>query len=213
MTMEQAIANVRPLADTIWASLVPLRGEYARPRLLFVGAEPRAGTTLICAATAIGLARHLSTEISLVEATLQRPAVADYLGVPRGPGLSDVLDRRSTLEQARQRHPKYHDLLIIPAGSPRPPIPGEFATEEGRAILREITSRGSFVLFDAPPLQSHAETRLLLEHVDAVVLVLRARSTRSSAVKEVQRILGTTGTPIVGTVLNRYKSDMPFSND
>ncbi len=209
--MEKVIAGIRPLADTIWTNLVPLRAEYECPRILFVGTESGAGTTVVSAATAIGLARHLRTEVVLAETTLQRPALADYLGIASTPGLSDVLDRRARLTQAIQHHPGHPQLVVITAGSPRPSVPGEFAAQDGRELLREISSSGSFVIFDAPPLHTHPETRLLLEHIDGVVLVVRARSSRKAEVEETLKILQASGKRVIGSVLNRFRSDMPFS--
>ncbi len=66
------------------------------------------------------------------------------------------------------------------------------------------------MIIDAPPLIDHPESRILLEYVDGVVLVLRARSSESDAAQKTLRFLEEAGVPVLGSVLNRFKSDMPF---
>lgn len=211
--LEKILEDVRPLADRLWGQLAVLRREYDRPRIMVAGAEPGVGNTLVCAATALGLARNLRQEVRLIETNLARPGLADLLEVPRGPGLSDVLDHRATLDQAFQRLTSCPDLGVIAAGSPRSVLPGEFATEEVRTLLAEASAGADFTILDAAPIPSREGSRLLLDAVDGIVLVVRARSSRIEGVREAMEIAETAGVPIIGSVLNRYKSDVPFGLD
>lgn len=211
--LEKAFAEVRPLADKLWGKLTAIRRKLDRPRILFTSIEPDAGTTLVTAATALGIARNLRVEVRLLEANLARPGLADYFEIPRGPGLSDVLDHRATLNQALQRLSSCPNLGVIPAGSPRSVLPGEFATDEMRELVSEVSAGAAFTLIDGAPIQTRQGTRLLLDYVDGVVLVVRARSTRVSGVKEAMEIVEQSGLPLFGCVLNRYRSDVPFGLD
>jgi Mrp family chromosome partitioning ATPase len=211
--LEKTFADVRPLADKLWGKLTSLRRTLERPRILFTATEHEAGTTLVTAATALGIARNLRVEARLVETTFARPGLADYLEIPRGPGLSDVLDHRATLDQSLQRLSSCPNLGVIPAGSPRDFLPGEFATGEMRELLASVSAGATFTLIDAPPLQNRAGARLLLEYVDGVVLVVRARSSRITGVKEAIEIVEQAELPVFGCVLNRYRSDVPFGLD
>jgi len=210
LDLEKIFADVRPLADTLWSRLSVLRSSLNRPRILFTSTEAEAGTTLMVAATALGLARNLRQDVRVVETRFERPGLADYFEIPRGPGLSDVLDHRATLDQSLQRLASCPDLGIIPAGSPRSVIPGEFATGEVRDLLGSISGGADFTLFDAAPIASEVETRMLLEHVDGVVFVVRARSARTQSLRESVDIVERAGLPVFGAVLNRHKPDVPF---
>jgi succinoglycan biosynthesis transport protein ExoP len=210
LDLEKTFAGVRPLADTLWSRLSVLRATFERPRILFTSTQAESGTTLMTAATALGLARNLRRDVRVVETRFERPGMADYFEIPRGPGLSDVLDHRATLDQSLQRLASCPDLGIIPAGSPRAVIPGEFATGEVCDLLGSISGGADFTLFDAAPIQSDVETRMLLEHVDGVVFVVRARSAHTKALRESADIVERAGLPVFGCVLNRYKSDVPF---
>ena len=208
--LEKIFADVRPLADKLWGKLASLRSSVERPRILFTSPEPESGNTLVTAATALGVARNLRVEVRLVETSFERPALADYLEIPRGPGLSDVLDHRATLDQSLQRISSCPNLGVIPAGSPRPVLPGEFATAEVRELFASVSAGATFTFVDAAPIQSRAGTRLLFDHVDGVVIVVRARSSRLDGVEEISEVAEQAGLPIFGCVLNRYRSDVPF---
>jgi Mrp family chromosome partitioning ATPase len=194
-------------ADALWANLARAHIEHSPARVLFIGVEPGSGTTSIAAATAIGLARNLRVDVCLVEANLKRPGVANQLGLYASRGLSDVLDGTAELEDCVLQVAGCQGLRIVPGGSGRTPFPGEFATAMAADVLRTLTSEGDYVVIDAPPILGNPETRTLLNWVDGVVLVLRAGSTRTGDAKKALRILKESGVPVLGTVLNRFRSE------
>jgi Mrp family chromosome partitioning ATPase len=208
--LQQAIEDVQPLAETIWSNLAALTPEGERARILFTSTEERAGTTLITAATALGLARNTRAQVTVVEAHLARPAMAGYLGIEPVPGLSDLLVGQSSLEQTTRDVPGCSGLTAIPGGTPRHVIAGEFAADGAREMLELIAARDRYVFFDAPPLLGHAEARALLQHVDGVVLVLRARASRKSVARRTIERIEESGVQLLGSVLNRFKSELPF---
>ena len=113
------------------------------------------------------------------------------------------------------------DVHLLVAGSGCAALAEQAAKIEGVVKVRhadapayEQASAGPAPsIFDAPPLLTHPESRVLLEHVDGVVLVVRARSSRRADVASVKQILDDAGVPVFGSILNRYKSDMPFGMD
>lgn len=205
-----ALERSGPLADSLWGKLAYLDSTAVPLRVLFVGTEDGAGATTMAGAAALGLAQNLQVEVNLIEANLARPGLATALGMEPTPGLSELLQRREALDACRRPVKGCERLSVITAGGPRNAIPGEFATEHARSVLAEITGRGRFAIFDAPPLLTHPETRVLLEYVDGVILVLRARVTRRADAVAVKRILEDCRLPIFGSIFNRYKSDVPF---
>lgn len=208
--LQQAIEDVRPLAEELWSPLAGVRGPTGTARILFTSVESGSGTTVIAAACAMGLARNLRVETTVVEAHLARPALASYLGLPAVPGLSDVLVGRAQLSEVRYQVPGCPSLFGVPGGSLRPAVAGEFADERARGLLAGLSDIGSFVLFDAPPVIDHPEVMSLLAHSDAIVLVLRAGTSQKSQAQRAVRLLEASGVPVLGSVLNRFRSDMPF---
>lgn len=211
--LQRVIEEVHPLAETVWASLTSVRSARGPARILFTGTEGQAGTTVIAAATALGLARHTRDEVTIVEANLLRPALARYLGVPPEPGLAELLVGQCSLDQCRYDVPGCPGLRAVPGGTPRRATPGEFAAQGARQMLGAIAASGRYVLVDAPPILESPETRALLAHVDGVVLVLRARSSLKSEVKGAVKLIEQAGVEVLGSVLNRFKPELPFGVD
>jgi Mrp family chromosome partitioning ATPase len=198
------------ISDVVWSALTHLDGTSNPVRLVFASAEPRAGTTVIAAATAIGLVRHRRVPVCLVETHVARPALAGYLGL-RHLGLTDILDGRAELKDCLQEPRGCPDLYVLPAGTPRPPVAGEFTTERMRALLEQLGHLGRYLVLDAPALLSHIESRLLLKHADGALLVLRAGVTRSGDAQRAQRIVHEAGVPVLGSVFNAYGAAGEFA--
>lgn len=208
---ERLIDTVRPLADTIWSNLASVKGREGPARIMVTSVEGRSGNTLISTACALGLARHTRQPVTLIEAQLRRPAVADFLELESGPGLGELLAGANSVEDCLRPMPGCPDLTVLPAGAGRDPIRGELAAKEAREVLTSLFSKGRYVILDAPPLLESNGARILLEHVDGVVLVLKAGSSRKDHVREAADIIQKAGVEMHGTVLNRFRSPLPFT--
>ena len=208
---ERLIDTVRPLADTIWSNLASLNGQEGTARIMVTSVEGGSGNTLISTACALGLARHTRQSVTLIEANLLRPAVSGFLELESGPGFGDLVAGTSSVEACLRPMPGCPDLMVLPAGAGRDPIRGELAAPEAREALSSLFSKGRYVILDAPPLLESNGARSLLEHVDGVVLVLRAGKSRKEHVREVADIIQKAGVEMHGTVLNRFRSPLPFT--
>lgn len=209
--LQQAIDTVQPLAEDLWTRISAAHSGRKISRTLFTSAERGSGTTVLAAACGMGLARNLRQETTVVETNLLRPALATYLGLPGTPGLSDMLVGRAQLSDSRFQVPGSPSLYGLPAGSPRPAVPGEFADDRAQSLLEGLSQLGRHVIFDAPPITEHSEVLSLLGYVDAVVLVVRARSTKKDQAQKAIKLIQDSGVPLLGTILNRFKSDDPLS--
>jgi Mrp family chromosome partitioning ATPase len=200
------------IADIVWAVLARVDPKHDPVRLGFASADRRSGNSVLAAATAIGLVRHARVPVCLVEANVQHPALAGYLGL-RNTGLSDLLDGRAELEDCLQSPRDCPGLYVLPGGTPRKPVSGEFATERMRSLLERIGSLGRYLVLDAPCLLEQLESRLLLKQVDASLLVLRAGATRLDAAARAHRILLEAGAPLLGSIFNAYGPARSFSRN
>ncbi|MCP3919093.1 MAG: CpsD/CapB family tyrosine-protein kinase [bacterium] len=206
-----AFEDLVPATSAVWANVVPHEREEGTTRILFTAPEAGAGTTALAAATALGLARHLRSTVGIVEANFASPGLARFLGVEEQPGLGDHLVGVAKLPQCRREVPAYPGLLALPAGSARPPVPGELANDAGRAMLDVITSGPRFVVIDAPPILEATETRTLLDYADVAVIVMRARHTQRKDAERATRMIQESGVHLLGTVLNAFRPDVPFA--
>lgn len=190
--------------DVVWSMLARMDAARERQRFVFLAPESRAGTTVLAAATAIGLLQHRRARVCLVEANLREPALAQYLGL-RPQGLTDLLAGQASLLDCLQQPQGCNGLLVLPAGTARPPIPGEFTTDAFRAILDQVGERADYLLIDAPPLLEHVESRLLVRESDGALLVLCTGRTRKTDVERCLAILAEAGAPVMGAVFNAWR--------
>src|ERR1043165_1044351 len=94
----ELLQSLPGIGDVVWATITRLASSRVTTNVLLTAAERDAGTTVLAAATAIGLAQHQRVPVCLIETNVRRPALARYLGL-QGKGLSDILDGRAELEE------------------------------------------------------------------------------------------------------------------
>jgi polysaccharide biosynthesis transport protein len=104
-------------------------------------------------------------------------------------GLSDVLLRYKSFEQAITQSPQQRSLFVMPAGRV-PSNPSELLSGSGMKELLRICRRCfDYVVIDTPPILSVADGLSLAAQVDAVLLVVRAEETSKEAVLQTRYLL------------------------
>jgi len=207
LPVEAALESVRPTFHKLLARLVQATEQSEHHRVMFVSPEHGDGTTTLATSTALMMVRHFRRDVALVEANLYTPAMARYLDIAEGPGLLDVADGDVKPMQA-VRNSRLHGLYVVTAGGSRPPGEGELAGDEMRGLIDLVARSHRYTIIDAPPLLDHPETCLLLEHVDEVLLVVRAGSTKLAQARAAVEIVERAGVKFSGVFLNRYQPDL-----
>lgn len=204
-----AISAVEELSSNLWPKLLRPPGRRGPMRFLFVSPRAGAGTTLVSSAAAVSLARNLDEQVALAELNLARPALAGYLAARTGPGLGEHLLADAPLEQCRIEVGSLPGIQVFAAGRPRRLRHGVFSASRIGELARELERQADYVIYDAPPLLEFPGTLLLLEQVDAVILVARARETTKRDLARCSDLLDDAGSRLMGVVLNAYEPDLP----
>lgn len=169
----------------------------------FSSAAPGDGKTLTAINTAGALAQTRALKVLLIDADLRRPSVARYLGLTGSarPGLSAyVRDAGVTLSDVVRREPGL-DCDVILDGSQANASPYEtLHSPRLRQMLIEARERYDHVLIDTPPLLAVPDCQLLADHVDGMVVIVRAHKTSRHQLNEVLR--DRDALKIVGLVFN-----------
>lgn len=114
--------------------------------------------------------------VVLVDADLRRPSLAQYLGLPGGAGLTDVLVGRAGVTEMLQPYGDTGCMWVMAAGS-IPPNPSELlGSETMRAVLHSLPE-DTFVLVDTPPLIPVTDAAILTARTDGALVVTRAGRT------------------------------------
>ena len=169
--------------------------------LLVTSANPGEGKTTTVANLAASLALN-GAKVLAVDADLRRPALHTHFGVPKTPGLSDLIVGKCQASQAIQTT-RLKGLQVLPCGY-IPPNPAELlGSASMRTVVEALKSHYDWVLIDTPPVLAMADTPVLCPLVEGVILVVAAEASRRPAIQRaIDQILGIGG-KVTGVVLNR----------
>src|SRR5207248_9491235 len=88
-----------------------------------------------------------------------------------------------------------------------PHTPRTLSTRRMAAVLTALKGQAEYVLFDAPPVLAVTDTSLLASKLDALLLVLKAGSTRRDHAQRAKEILQRANIRIIGVALSNAPRD------
>jgi capsular exopolysaccharide synthesis family protein len=176
-------------------------GEDGRPRRALLVTSPAKGDGKTVTATnlALTMAQEFNRRIVLVDADLREPAVHTLLGLPRSPGLSEVLAGSLPLDEALVELPEFN-LTVLPAGAEAERPAEQLGSSGMRHVLDALRTRFDRVLVDVPPIVPLADVSVLAPQVDGVLLVVRAGATTKPAIEKALSVVD--ANRLLGIVLN-----------
>ncbi|HMY74176.1 MAG TPA: polysaccharide biosynthesis tyrosine autokinase, partial [Blastocatellia bacterium] len=131
------------------------------------------GKTSTAINLALAIAQSKEKRVLIIDGDLRRPNVAAYLGARVKTGLGEILtgdgealDSIFTLEGL--------ELYVLPVSREAANPTELLSSERFSEMLAELRRYFDFILIDSPPVMPFADTRLLANHSDALVLVVRA---------------------------------------
>ena len=161
--------------------------DLARAKLIMVtSARAGEGKTFTAINLAMSLATELDTTVLLVDADVTRPAVMDVLGLPRGPGLLDLLRAGSVDLSETLLRTNVDRLSLLPSGTPHERATEMLASDAMERLLQDMASHYAdrVIVFDSPPLLLATESQVLASHMGQIVMVVRAEETLQSDVQQ-----------------------------
>jgi capsular polysaccharide biosynthesis protein/Mrp family chromosome partitioning ATPase len=178
--------------------------------VLVTGASAGYGTGLVAANLAVALSRN-QPDVTLVCADLDGSAIPDMVGLPPGPGLTDMLagdilagDQLADGGPAAEAGPRLPVAprlrLIMPgwgAGAEAEDLPLD-AVER---LVAELGNTSQWIILEAPAAMSGPDVYTLAHVADTAVLVAEVPRTRTNHVRESVQHLEKMGVPVLGTVL------------
>lgn len=186
------------------------RAERTPKTLVFTSPLPRDGKSTSAANLAITLAQQ-GLDVILVDADLRRGVLHSVFDRSREPGLSQALLGREPLDAVVQEVElgESGKLDFVATGT-LPPNPAELLGSKAmEGLLEELESRYEVVILDSPPLNVVTDAAVLGTKTDGVILIARASSTESGALRYAVEQLRNVGGGALGTVLN----DVDFRKD
>lgn len=94
------------------------------------------------------------------------------------------------------------NMFILPTGS-IPPNPAEMVSSKRMAFIMEyLTCAFDFVIVDTPPVLPASDVIMTAQNTDGILLVVKTNKVNKDHVKNVVRQIESTGTKILGLILN-----------
>ncbi|WP_144554607.1 CpsD/CapB family tyrosine-protein kinase [Bacillus sp. X1(2014)] len=143
-------------------------------------------------------------KILIVDADLRKPMMHFIFKTENTTGLTNVLIQQTSLQEAI-RKTKIEKLDILPSG-PIPPNPAELLSSVSmKELMEQALEEYDVILFDSPPVNAVADTQILSNSGDGVVLVVNSGKTkRDSGIKALES-LNSAKAKLLGVVLNNKK--------
>lgn len=168
--------------------------------LLFTSTNRGAGTSTVLLNAALTLAQSGSREVLVVDAHLRNATVAEKLGLPVTPGLTEVLAGHISLDHAIQQTGVKH-LTVLTAGNPEVPETPKAVGEHLRGILDTLRHSQDLILVDAPHWNGRPESIALANLCDAVYLCLPESQQSNPDAQEILEILTEQGVNLRGCIM------------
>ena len=183
------------------AALRAARAERTVTSVLVTAADTHEGKSTL----ALGLARtwaQRGERVLLLEADLRKPRLARRLGIPRGPGLAEVLAGEAGAGDGIGLDPA-GPLHMLPAGRSGAERAARLAGPELPALLRAAAQHYDRIVLDAPPVLPVHDTVHLAAAADTCVLAVRWRRTPPATVQQAVTELTRAGADPAGVALTR----------
>ncbi|MBW3654566.1 MAG: polysaccharide biosynthesis tyrosine autokinase [Gemmatimonadetes bacterium] len=175
--------------------------------LVVTSSGPGEGKTTTAANLAVAFAQQ-GMRVLLVDCDLRRPRIHSLFGVPKEPGLTQLVLGHNTGAEVLCESP-VPGLSLLASGT-QPPNPAELLGGAGfRAALDRLGEGFDMVVLDTPPLMAASDAAILAARADGVLFVVRAGHTDRDAALHSAQQLRTVGARIVGAVLNDPDAKVP----
>jgi protein-tyrosine kinase len=169
------------------------------------GATSGEGKTLTAINLAMALAQDVNTWVFLVDLDLQRPQIANYLGMEYGKGLGDYLsgDGALGLQNICYNVAGIERLAVIPNSRALQHSSELLVSPAMHTLSQELSAETPrrIVIFDMPPLLASDDVLAFAPQVDGLLLVLAEGISARATLQKCKQLIGNTN--LIGVVLNR----------
>lgn len=167
------------------------------------------GKTVTAINLVIMMAQDLNSKnILLIDADMRKGRVAQYLGLNKSPGLSEIL--KGEIEpDSTFVSPNIDNLTIIPAGKV-PKNPAELlGSKKMRVLLESLRARFDYVFIDSPPVMPLTDPCILGAMADGVIMVAQAGRTQRDMIKHAEQRLAQAHANMLGYIVTNVEYHLP----
>jgi capsular exopolysaccharide synthesis family protein len=171
--------------------------------IMVTSAVPQEGKSTNTVNLALTIAES-GKKVIVVDADLRVPVIHKVFNSDSKPGITNVLVGNKTLSEVIKKADGIDsNLYYIPCG-PIPPNPSELlGSERMKAIIEELKQQADTIIFDSAPVIGFADSLVLANQMDGVVLLLSSGQITRDAAKQAKSLLEKAKAKILGVILNK----------
>lgn len=171
--------------------------------IVVTSAAPGEGKSTTSANLATVFAQE-GKNVLLVDGDMRKPTTHYTFHMPNTIGLSNVLTRQATVEDAIR--PTTIERLDLMTCGPIPPNPAELLASNAMGMLiSDLKKRYDVVIFDAPPVLSVTDGQVLANKCDGAILVVNSGSTEKEMAAKAKEAIEASNSKLIGAVLNNFE--------
>ncbi|MGF1572273.1 MAG: polysaccharide biosynthesis tyrosine autokinase [Sumerlaeia bacterium] len=142
-----------------------------------------------------------NSRVLLIDADLKRPSLQRIFNISRTPGLADILVGQRTFENC-VIPTDYPNLELLPAGTITPNPVTLLESKVMDELLNSLRKQYDVIIVDSAPTHGMADTIVLSNKVDGLLLVVRQGQTPLEVLKATTEKLRSINAPVLGVVYN-----------
>jgi capsular exopolysaccharide synthesis family protein len=202
ITSHEAFHHYRGLIGQLELALA----DHSSKVVLFSSSLQGEGTTEVVVGLALAISAGTGRRTAILDCNMVNPDLHRRFGTPRK-GLNEVLSGNLPLEKALV-NTTVPNLYVMPIGEHFSSF-SVYDKDDIARTIEELRKRFDYVLIDSAPVGTTPEATVLIDKVDAVVMVVRHGRTRLEVAKRTKEIVERAGGRMLGVVLNRRKFPIP----
>ena len=173
--------------------------------VVITSAELGEGKSRTAANLAIALAQAGHTTL-LVDADFRRPSQHRLFGQVRNIGLSNLIIRDTTEDDAIKSVENVPNLSLLPSG-PTPPNPSELlGSARMMELMSDLMRKFAYVIVDTPPVNAVTDASILAASASATIIIVEHGKTTWPALTHAKQMLDRVKANTIGVVLNKVRA-------
>ncbi len=185
-------------------------GDSLKKTILVVSPMPGEGKSITTANLAI-ITAQAGLRTILVDTDLRRPSVHELFDVDNEIGMTDLLKSQKVKVNDCLKKTYIDNLQIITSGKQIPDTTERLATKRLSEIMTELKKVSDVVFFDSAPAMLVADTVLLSNQVDGVVLLIQAGKTKRRLIKQTIWDMEKANANLMGCIVNQPHKNNTFA--
>lgn len=191
-------------------SLFLATGPHRTRQVVFAGAEPRSGTSWMCAHAAEMLAAQAVGSVCVVDCNFNSPGLHQQFHVQNHFGLADALLGTESVRQYVQQLSR-PNLWLLSGGSQNERSRELLTQETMRRRMLELRAEFDYVLLDVASVSEGNPAAILGGWCDGVALVVKANSTNRQDARQALKDIQASNALVLGAILNQRTFPIPES--